>query len=91
MALDLDNSHLDKLKPLEVKVGEFKSVEAAIKKFRKIVEKEGHIKDAIERRAFTKPSQLKHTRNRQVRRRRELQRREEERLEMISRARARRW
>ncbi|MGD9382048.1 MAG: 30S ribosomal protein S21, partial [Candidatus Thorarchaeota archaeon] len=77
MSLDLDNTHLDKLKPLGVNVGEFKSFEAAVKKFRKLVEKEGIIKQVLDRRAFMKPSQKRHNKKRQAIRRRELEREEE--------------
>lgn len=91
MSLDLDNSHLDKFKPLIVNVGEFKSFEAAVKKFRKLVEKEGTIKHVLERRAFMKPSQKRHNKKRQAIRRRELQRQEELQQEHRRRLRARRW
>lgn len=91
MSLDLDNGHLDKFKPLSVNVGEFKSFEAAVKKFRKLVEKEGTIKHVLERRAFMKPSQKRHNKKRQAIRRRELEREEELKKEHRKRLKARRW
>lgn len=91
MSLDLDNAHLDKFKPLGVNVGEFRSFEAAVKKFRKLVEKEGTIKQVLERRAFMKPSQKRHNKKRQAIRRRQLEREEELRKEHRKRLKARRW
>jgi small subunit ribosomal protein S21 len=91
MSSDLDNGYLDKFKPLGVNVGEFKSFEAAVKKFRKLVEKEGTIKHVLERRAFMKPSQKRHNKKRQAIRRRELEREEELREEHRRRLKARRW
>jgi small subunit ribosomal protein S21 len=91
MSLDLDNTHLDKFKPLGVNVGEFRSFEAAVKKFRKLVEKEGTIKHVLERRAFMKPSQKRHNKKRQAIRRRQLEREEELKKEHQRALRARRW
>lgn len=91
MSLDLDNTHLDKFKPLGVNVGEFKSFEAAVKKFRKLVEKEGTIKLVLDRRAFKKPSQKRHNKKRQAIRRRELEKEEEQKKEHLRNLRARRW
>jgi ribosomal protein S21 len=91
MSLDLDNSHLDKFKPLQVNVGEFRSFEAAVKKFRKVVEKEGIIKHVLEHRSFTKPSQVRHNKKRLAMRRRELQREEEQRLALLRRLKSRRY
>ena len=91
MPLDLDNSHLDKFKPLQINVGEFRSFEAAVKKFRKVVEKEGIIKQVLERRSFRKPSQIRHNRKRLAVRRRELQREEEEQTRLKRRLKSRRY
>ncbi len=91
MTLDLDNSHLDKFKPLGVNVGEFRSFEAAVKKFRKVVEKEGIIKQVLERRSFSKPSQIRHNKKRLAMRRRELQREEEKQANLKRRLQSRRY
>lgn len=86
--LDLDDSRFDKIKPLEVEVGAYRSFEAAVKKFRKLVEKEGTIKQVLERRAFKKPSQIQHEKRRLAKRRAELAR-EQERLSQSRRGRRR--
>jgi len=86
--LDLDDSRFDKMKPLEVEVGAYRSFEAAVKKFRKLVEKEGTIKQVLERRAFKKPSQIRHEKRRLAKRRAELAR-EQERLSQSRRGRRR--
>ena len=86
--LDLDDSRFDKIKPLEVEVGAYRSFEAAVKKFRKLVEKEGTIKQVLERRAFKKPSQVRHEKRRLAKRRAELAR-EQERLSQSRRGRRR--
>jgi len=86
--LDLDDSRFDKMKPLEVEVGAYRSFEAAVKKFRKLVEKEGTIKQVLERRAFKKPSQVRHEKRRLTKRRAELAR-EQERLSQSRRGRRR--
>jgi ribosomal protein S21 len=86
--LDLDDSRFDKMKPLEVEVGAYRSFEAAVKKFRKVVEKEGTIKQVLERRAFKKPSQIRHEKRRLAKRRAELTR-EQERLSQSRRGRRR--
>ncbi len=45
-------------KPVEVRVGDFATFEKAIKKFRKIVEKEGTVKRFIEReQGYKRPSE----------------------------------
>lgn len=92
MKPDADSSHLDRLKPLGVDVGDFASFEAALKKFRKIVEKEGIIKRALEKQYYKKPSQIRHDKRRKAKRLREL-RKEEERLEDLARRRRlrRKW
>ena len=87
--LDLDGSYLDKVRPLEVEVGEYRSFEAALKKFRKLVEKEGTIKQVLERRAYKKPSQKRHEKKRLAKRRTELAK-EQERLRDLERRRRRR-
>jgi len=87
-SLDLDGSHLDRVKPLEVEVGEYRSFEAALKKFKKMVEKEGTIKQVLERRAFKKKSQIRHEKRRLAKRRAELAR-EQERLRQSRRGRRR--
>lgn len=86
--LDRDGSHLDRMKPLQVEVGAYRSFEAAVKKFRKLVEKEGTIKQVLERRAFKKPSQIRHEKRRLAKRRAELAR-EQERLSQSRRGRRR--
>ena len=91
MSLDLSNAHLDKLKPLGVNVGEFRSFEAAVKKFRKLVEKEGTIKKVLERRAFKKPSQKRHDQKRLAMRRKELAREEEKERDLKRRLKTRNW
>lgn len=83
--LDIDGSHLDRLKPLGVDVGDFKTFEAAVKKFKKLVEKEGVIKQVLDRQYFKKPSQIRHEQRRAVLRRRRLQKEEEKRLDLIRR------
>jgi len=83
-SLDLDSSHLDRLKPLGVDVGDFATFEAALKKFRKIVEKEGVIKRTLERQYYKKPSKLRHDKRRKAKRLRAL-RKEEERLADLKR------
>lgn len=55
---------IDKCKPLEVRVGDYRTFEAAVKKFRKKVEKEGRLREALKRQYYTKPSQLKHNKRR---------------------------
>ncbi len=50
----LDHSNY---KPLQLEPGSFRSFEACIKKFRKVVEKEGTLRRVVERRTFTKPSE----------------------------------
>ena len=89
-SLDIDSSHLDRLKPLGVDVGDFKSFEAAVKKFKKLVEKEGVIKQVLERKYFKKPSQKRHDKRRAIVRRRRLQKEEEKRLDLLRRRRLRR-
>jgi len=86
--LDLDDSRFDKMKPLEVEVGAYRSFEAAVKKFRKLVEKEGTIKQVLERRAHKKPSQIRHEKRRLAKRRAELAR-EQERIRLSKRGRRR--
>jgi ribosomal protein S21 len=57
----------DKVKPIEVRPGEFKSFEAAVKKFRKLVEKDGRIQQVRDReRGFVKKSQKRHNKKRRV-------------------------
>lgn len=47
--------------PLEVKPGEYRSFDQALKKFKKLVEKEGTIKRVIERaHGYQKPSKKRH-------------------------------
>jgi len=82
--VNTDTSHLDKVKPLGVDVGDFKSFEAAVKKFRKLVEKEGVIREVLDRKYYKKPSQKRHDKRRQILRRRQLQK-EEERLQDLKR------
>ena len=53
-SIDIDTSHLDRIKPLGVDVGDFKSFEAAVKKFRKIVEKEGIIRQVLDKKFYKK-------------------------------------
>ena len=89
-SLDTDTSHLDKVKPLGVDVGDFKSFEAAVKKFRKIVEKEGIIRQVLDRKYYKKPSKVRHDKRRAVLRRRELQKEEEKRQDLERRRRLRR-
>lgn len=51
----LDHSNY---KPLQLEPGDFRSFEACLKKFRKVVEKEGTLKRVVERkRGFIKPSE----------------------------------
>jgi ribosomal protein S21 len=51
----------DYYKPVEVRVGDFASFEKAVRKFRKIVEKEGTLKKVVERkRGHVKKSQKRH-------------------------------
>lgn len=88
--IDTDTSHLDKVKPLGVDVGDFKSFEAAVKKFRKIVEKEGVIRQVLDRKYYKKPSQKRHDKRRQILRRRQLQKEEEKRQDLERRRRLRR-
>lgn len=90
MPLDLDNSHLDRLKPLGVDVGDFASFDAALKKFRKIVEKEGIIKRVIEKKYYRKPSQIRHDKRRKAKRLRQLRKEEERLLDLARRRRLRR-
>ena len=87
--LDIDGSHLDRLKPLGVEVGDFRSFEAAVKKFKKLVEKEGVIKQVLDRQYFKKPSQIRHEQRKAVKRRRRLEKEEEERRDLIRRRRLR--
>ena len=87
---DTDTSHLDKVKPLGVDVGDFKSFEAAVKKFRKIVEKEGVIRQVLDRKYYKKPSKKRHDKRRQILRRRQLQKEEEKRQDLDRRRRLRR-
>jgi small subunit ribosomal protein S21 len=89
-SIDIDTSHLDKVKPLGVDVGDFKSFEAAVKKFRKIVEKEGIIRQVLDRKYYKKPSKKRHDKRRQILRRRELQKEEEKRQDLARRRRLRR-
>jgi len=57
----------DHVKPLEVRPGDFKSFEAAVKKFRKLVEKDGRLYAVRERsRGFVKKSQKKHNKKRRA-------------------------
>lgn len=86
--LDFDTTHLDRMKPLEVEVGAYRSFEAAVKKFRKVVEKEGTIKQVLERRVFKKPSQIRHDKRRLAKRRLELAK-EQERIRLSKRGRRR--
>ena len=90
MKLDLDSSHLDRLKPLGVDVGDFATFDAALKKFRKIVEKEGIIKRAIEKRHYRKPSEIRHDKRRKAKRLRQLRKEEERQADLARRQRLRR-
>lgn len=85
-----DSSHLDRVKPLGVDVGDFRSFEAAVKKFRKLVEKEGVIRQVLDRKYYKKPSEIRHQKRRAILRRRELQKEEERRLDLERRRRLRR-
>ncbi len=50
----LDHSNY---KPLQLEPGDFRSFEACVKKFRKVVEKEGTLRRVVERKHFIKPSE----------------------------------
>ena len=89
-SLSSDSSHLDRVKPLGVDVGDFRSFEAAVKKFRKIVEKEGVIRQVLDRKYYKKPSEKRHQKRRAFKRRLELQKEEERRLDLERRRRLRR-
>jgi ribosomal protein S21 len=55
----------DHVKPIEVRPGEYNSFEAACKKFRKLVEKDGRLREIREReRGFVKKSKKKHDKKR---------------------------
>ena len=55
----------DHTKPLEVHPNEFKSFEAAVKKFRKMIDKDGKLRLVRERaRGYVKPSKKKHDKKR---------------------------
>lgn len=57
----------DHVKPLQVEPNEFKSFEACVKKFRKLVDKDGRLKDVRERaRGYTKKSKKKHDKKRRA-------------------------
>jgi ribosomal protein S21 len=56
---------VEKVRPLEVEPNEFRSFEAAIKKFRKLVDKDGKLRLVRERaRGYVKPSKKKHNKRR---------------------------
>ncbi len=55
------------VKPLQVEPSQFHSFEAAVKKFRKLVEKDGRLKDVWARsRGYKKPSKKKHDKKRKA-------------------------
>ncbi|MGD9381434.1 MAG: 30S ribosomal protein S21 [Candidatus Thorarchaeota archaeon] len=57
----------DRVRPIEVNPGEFKTFEAAVKKFRKLIEKDGRLQEVREReRGFVKKSQKRHNKKRRV-------------------------
>jgi ribosomal protein S21 len=57
----------DHVRPLEIKPGEFNSFEAAVKKFCKLVEKDGKLYAVRERsQGFVKKSQKKHNKKRKA-------------------------
>ncbi len=47
---------IDRVKPLQVIVGEYSSFEAAVKKFKKMVDKDGVLKEYRDRRYFKSKS-----------------------------------
>ena len=50
----------DHCKPLEVYPGEFKDFDAVLRKFRKMLDKEGKLRDLRSRQYHTKPSLKRH-------------------------------
>jgi ribosomal protein S21 len=57
----------DHVKPLQVEPNEFQSFEACVKKFRKLVDKDGRLKEVRERaRGYKKPSKKKHDKKRRA-------------------------
>ena len=77
----------DHTRPLEVEPGRFNSFEAAVKKFRKMIDKDGKLRLVRERaRGYVKPSKKKHDKKRYNKHiRRKVQ--EEERQELSRRGR----
>ncbi len=68
------------VKPLQVEPNQFKSFEACVKKFRKLVEKDGRLRDVRERaRGYKKKSKVKHDKKRRAAHIREMIKQEEQR------------
>ncbi len=55
---------IDRVKPLQVVPGEYASFEAAIKKFKKMVDKDGVLKEYRERRYFKSKSKKRYEKRR---------------------------
>lgn len=57
----------DHVKPLQVEPNQFRSFEACVKKFRKLVDKDGRLRDVRERaRGYKKKSKKKHDKKRRA-------------------------
>lgn len=70
----------DHVKPLQVEPNQFKSFEACVKKFRKLVDKDGRLKDVRERaRGHKKKSKKKHDKKRRAQHIRRMIKEEEQR------------
>jgi ribosomal protein S21 len=57
---------LERAKPLQVVVSEFKTFDAAVKKFKKKVDKDGILKQCRERQSFKSKSKKKYDKRRKM-------------------------